>query len=91
MKLRLNYLEKKHTALHLYGGGNIMILACFAASGPGQLRIIEGKMNSQVYQTILQDNVRMGVCSPCLMLSTYARGSVERSQNRAIPPNTNCR
>uniref|UniRef100_A0A8C9ZUJ5 Transposase n=1 Tax=Sander lucioperca TaxID=283035 RepID=A0A8C9ZUJ5_SANLU len=44
-----------------YGGGNIMIWACFAASGPGQLGIIEGKMNFQVYQTILQDNVRMSV------------------------------
>ena len=38
-----------------------MFLACFAASGIGQLGIIEGKINSQVYQTILQDNVRMSV------------------------------
>lgn len=60
---------KKGTAYHheniipavKYGGGNIMMWACFAASGPGQLAIIEGKMNSQVYQTILQDNVRMSV------------------------------
>ncbi|KAF7650570.1 hypothetical protein LDENG_00123650 [Lucifuga dentata] len=38
-----------------------MIWGCFAASGPGPLAIIEGKMNSQVYQGILQDNVRMAV------------------------------
>uniref|UniRef100_A0A3B4WZD1 Tc1-like transposase DDE domain-containing protein n=1 Tax=Seriola lalandi dorsalis TaxID=1841481 RepID=A0A3B4WZD1_SERLL len=44
-----------------YGGGNLMIWACSAASGPGQLAIIEGKMNSQVYQRILQDNLRMSV------------------------------
>lgn len=31
-----------------YGGGNIMIWACFSASGPGrQLAVIEGKMNFQ--------------------------------------------
>lgn len=61
--------RKKGTAHHheniiptvKYGGGNIMIWACFAASGPGQLTIIEGKMNSQVYQKILQDNVRVSV------------------------------
>ena len=41
-----------------YGGGNIMIWACF---GPGQVTIIEGKMNSQVYQKILQDHV--SVCT----------------------------
>ena len=61
--------RRKGTAYHheniiptiKYGGGNIMIWACFAASGPGQLATIQGKMNSQVYQTILQDNVRMSV------------------------------
>ena len=37
-----------------YGGAKLMIWACFAASGPGQLGIIEMKMNSQIYQTILQ-------------------------------------
>ena len=28
-----------------YGGGSIMVWSCFAASGPGQLAIINGKMN----------------------------------------------
>ena len=32
-----------------------MIWSCIVASGPGQLAIIEWKMNSQVYQ----DNVRV--------------------------------
>uniref|UniRef100_A0A3B4TNE5 Uncharacterized protein n=1 Tax=Seriola dumerili TaxID=41447 RepID=A0A3B4TNE5_SERDU len=44
-----------------YGGGNLMIWACFAASGPGQLAMIEGKMNSQIYQRIPQDNLRLSV------------------------------
>ena len=43
-----------------------MIWACFAASGPRHLGIIEGKMNSQLYQTILQANVRMSVRQPKL-------------------------
>ena len=35
--------------------------SCFAASGPGQLAIIDGKMHSQVYQDILQENVWLSV------------------------------
>jgi hypothetical protein len=37
-----------------YGGGSIMVWGCFAASGPGLLAIIDRKMNSQVYQDIVQ-------------------------------------
>lgn len=45
-----------------YGGGN-MIWACFSpASGPGPLAIIQGKINTQFYQNILQDIVRVAVC-----------------------------
>lgn len=44
-----------------YGGGSIMVWGCFAASGPGQLAIIDGKINSQVNQDILQENVRLSV------------------------------
>ena len=44
-----------------YGGGSIMVWGCFAVSGPGQLAIIDGKMNSQVYQDILQENVSVSV------------------------------
>ena len=38
-----------------------MVCGCFAASGPGQLAIINGKINSQIYQNILQGNVRLSV------------------------------
>ena len=77
MKLQLRSLEgtqhyvwrKKGTAHQhqnliptvKYGGGSIMVWGCFAASGPGQLAIIDGKMNSQVFQDILQENVRLSV------------------------------
>ena len=55
------YVENKGTAHQhqnliptvKYGGGSLMVCGCFAASGPGQLVIIDGKMNSQVYQDIL--------------------------------------
>ena len=40
-----------------YGGGSIMVWGCFAACGPGQLAIIDRKMNSQVYHEIQQENV----------------------------------
>ena len=40
-----------------------MVWSCsFAASGPVQLAIVNGKMNSQVHQDILQENVRLSVC-----------------------------
>ena len=38
-----------------------MVWGCFAASGPGQIAVINGKMNSQVYQDILQENLRPSV------------------------------
>jgi hypothetical protein len=38
-----------------------MVWGCFAASGPGQIAIIDRKMNSQVYQDILQEKVRLSV------------------------------
>ena len=44
-----------------YGEGNIMVWIWFAASGPGQLAVIDGKINSQVYQDIFQENVRLPV------------------------------
>ncbi len=40
-----------------YGGGSVMVWGCFAASGPGRLAVINGTMNSAVYQKILKDNV----------------------------------
>jgi hypothetical protein len=45
-----------------YGEGSIMVCGFFAASGPGQLAIINGKRNPQVYKDILQENIRLYVC-----------------------------
>ena len=39
-----------------------MVWGWFAASVPGQLALIEGTMNSALYQRILQENVRPSVC-----------------------------
>ncbi len=44
-----------------HGGGNVMVWGCFAASGPGRLAIIDGTMNSALYQKILKENVRPSV------------------------------
>lgn len=40
--------------------GNIMVLGCFAASGTGQLALIDSTMNS-AYQWMLEDNGRPSV------------------------------
>ncbi len=61
--------EKRHTAFQLknlipsvkHGGASIMACACFAASWPGQPAIIDGTMNSELYQQILKENVRTSV------------------------------
>ncbi len=39
-----------------------MVWSCFAASGPGQLVIIDGTMNSALYQKILKKNGQPSVC-----------------------------
>ncbi|MEE6515924.1 hypothetical protein FKM82_025084 [Ascaphus truei] len=44
-----------------HGSGGVMIWACFAATGPGNLAVIESTMNSSVYQSILESNVRPSV------------------------------
>ena len=75
MKLQLSCLEGTHNTVWRkkgtahqhqnlittvkYGGGSIML--CFAASGPGQLAIIAGRINTQVYQNILQEKA---ICPP---------------------------
>ncbi len=45
-----------------HGGASVMIWGCFEASGPGRLAIIDGTMNSALYQKILKENVQLSVC-----------------------------
>ncbi|KAF7645836.1 hypothetical protein LDENG_00197530 [Lucifuga dentata] len=53
--------QKKNIILTVkHGGGSVMVWGCFAASGPGRLAIIDGTMNSALYQKILKENVRKG-------------------------------
>ena len=62
--------RKANTAFHIkniiptvkHGGGSVMVWGCFAASGPGRLAIIDGTMNSALYQKILKENVWPSVC-----------------------------
>ncbi len=62
--------HKTNTAFHKkniiptvkHGGGSVMVWGCFAASGPGRLAIIDGTMNSALYQKTLKENVRPSVC-----------------------------
>ncbi len=62
--------HKTNTAFHKksviptvkHGGGSVMVWGCFAASGTGRLAIIDGTMNSALYQKILKENVQPSVC-----------------------------
>ena len=44
-----------------HGGGGLMMWACFAATGPGHLAVIESIMNFSGYQSILESDVRPSV------------------------------
>ncbi|KAK1785248.1 hypothetical protein P4O66_018641 [Electrophorus voltai] len=44
-----------------YGVGSVIVWGCFAASGPGRLTVVNGTMNSAVYQKILKENFRPSV------------------------------
>ncbi len=68
--MRSYYVQRKeHTASQLknlipsvkHGGGSIMAWACFAASWPEQPAIIDGTMNSELYQQILKENIRTSI------------------------------
>jgi len=56
---------KSNTAFHKkniiptvkHGEGSVLVWGCFAALGPGRLAIIDGTMNSALYQKILKENV----------------------------------
>ncbi len=62
--------HKTNTAFHInniiptvkHGGGSVMVWGCFAASGPGWLAIIDGTINSALYQKILKENIWPSVC-----------------------------
>ncbi len=61
--------RKEHTVFQFknlipsvkHGGGSIMAWACVAASWPGQPAVIDGTMDSELYQQILKENVRTSV------------------------------
>lgn len=61
--------RKKNTAFHQknilptvkFGGGSIMLWGCVASSGTGNIVKVEGRMDSNQYQQILQNNVKESV------------------------------
>ena len=55
------YLPKNTVPTVKFGGGNIMILGCFSSKGVGRISVIDGKMNAENYQKILQDNLMTSV------------------------------
>ena len=57
-----------------HGRDSIMLWGCFACSSIGKLHVIEGKMNSSMYQEILQQNM-----PPSVKLLKLPRGWVRVS------------
>ncbi len=55
------YAEKNTLPTVKHGGGLVMLWGCFASSGTGNLRCVEGKMDSIKHQEILGENVMESV------------------------------
>lgn len=53
--------EKNTSPTVKHGGGSIMLWACVAASGTGNISLVEGRMNSIKYQQILEANITPSV------------------------------
>ncbi len=79
-----------------HGGGSVMVWGCFAASEPGRLAIIDGTMNSALYQKILKENAgrqfvtssssALGLCSRTMIPNTPASPplNVSRKQIKVL-------
>ncbi|KAI4880130.1 hypothetical protein NFI96_020379, partial [Prochilodus magdalenae] len=53
----LKYAEKHLMPTVKYGGGSVMLWACFSSKGPGNLVRVHGIMNALKYQDILKQNL----------------------------------
>lgn len=60
-KVNTAYHQKNLLPTVKHGGGNVKIWACFSSSGPGQLHIVQGIMNSEEYCKILEHNLSPSV------------------------------
>ncbi|KAF7641700.1 hypothetical protein LDENG_00274330 [Lucifuga dentata] len=59
-KIELFGRNKKNLVLTVkHGGGSILVWACFAAGRPGNLTVIDSLINSSVYQSILDEHVKV--------------------------------
>uniref|UniRef100_A0AAR2LDN2 Tc1-like transposase DDE domain-containing protein n=1 Tax=Pygocentrus nattereri TaxID=42514 RepID=A0AAR2LDN2_PYGNA len=54
---RAEYAEKHLMPTVKYGGGSVMLWACFSSKGPGNLVRVHGIMNALKYQDILKQNL----------------------------------
>ncbi len=66
-----------------------MVWGCFAASGPGRFAVINGTMNSAVYQKILKDNVRPSVRDLKLKRTWVLQQDKTHQQNTPANPPLN--
>ena len=55
------YSPKNTVQTVKFGGGSIMISGCFSSKSVGKISVIDGKMNAQKYEQILQENVMSSV------------------------------
>ncbi len=54
-----------------HGGGSIMVLGCMSTAGTGELRFIEGNMDSNMYCDILKQNMIRFKVQGSLLFVTY--------------------
>lgn len=71
IKLTAFHEKKISPTVKLGGGGSVMVLSYFAASVLRKLAIIDGTMNSVLYQKLLKENVFPSVSTLKLEITCY--------------------
>lgn len=61
VRLTQHFIKNNIIPTVIHGGVSVMVWGCFAASEPGRLAVIDGTMNSALYQKILKENVQPSV------------------------------
>lgn len=80
---------KKNLIPTVRSGDCVMVVCCFAASGPGRLAVNNETMNSALYQEIPKENIWASVHALKLKSKTMIQNSIKKKNKWKKPSTTN--
>lgn len=80
---------KKNLIPTVRSGDCVMVVCCFAASGPGRLAVNNETMNSALYQEIQKENIWASVHALKLKSKTMIQNSIKKINKWKKPSTTN--